>query len=234
MSGAPGRGAPPGGGRRKVGVYGGSFDPIHLGHLRAAEEVREQLGLDYVLFVPAANPPHKPTRRLADGAARLEMVELAVADHPAFAASPIEIERGGVSYSVDTVGELARRDPDAEHWFLVGLDAWREIHLWREIERFLGLVNVAVVRRPPAPLEQSLAHLPIAAREAFCYRPDTRSHGHRNGTTLTFLSIDGLDVSATAIRDALRAGRSVRYLVPPPVERYLREHPLYRSGVEIG
>jgi nicotinate-nucleotide adenylyltransferase len=233
VTGASGREAARGS-RTRIGVYGGSFDPIHLGHLRAAEEVREQLALDRVIFVPAANPPHKPTRHLADGAARLAMIELAVADHSAFAASGIELERGGISYSVETVAEIARREPAAELWFLVGLDAWREIHLWRDVERFFELVNVAVVRRPPAPLETSIEHLPIAAREAFCYGPNTRSYAHRSGRTLTFLSIDGLDVSATAIRDALRDGRSVRYLVPPPVERYLREHPLYRSGVDIG
>jgi nicotinate-nucleotide adenylyltransferase len=213
----------------RIGVFGGSFDPIHLGHLRAAEEAREALALDRVLFVPAANPPHKPTRKLADGALRLEMTRLAVADHPAFVVSTIELERGGVSYSVDTLEEIRRTEGDASLFFLVGVDAFREIHLWRDVTRLFELAHVVVVRRPPAPLEVSVDHLPIAAREAFCYDPVTRSHRHRSGTSLSFLSITGLDVSATSIRSALRAQRSIRYLVPSAVERFIAERRLYSA-----
>ena len=218
----------------RIGVFGGSFDPIHLGHLRAAEEVREALDLDRVLFVPAANPPHKPTRRLADGPHRLEMVRLAIADQPAFDVSELELERGGVSYSVDTLEELRRRNQGASLFFLVGLDAFREIHLWHEAVRLFELASVVVVRRPPAPLDESLDHLPIAARGAFCYDPGTRSHRHRSGTSLIFLSITGLDVSATFIRAALREGRSIRYLVPLAVERFVTENDLYSSEGRIG
>ncbi|MGH7805596.1 MAG: nicotinate-nucleotide adenylyltransferase, partial [Candidatus Binatia bacterium] len=202
-----------------------SFDPIHLGHLRAAEEAREALSLDQVRFVPAANPPHKPGRKLADGADRLEMIRLAIADQPAFAVSTVELDRGGVSYSVDTLAQL--RHPPASLFFLVGVDAFREIHLWRDAPRLFELANVVVVRRPPAPIDDSIDHLPIAAREAFCYDPGTRSHRHRSGTSLSFLPITGLDVSATSIRTLLREGRSIRYFVPPTVATFITERELY-------
>lgn len=218
----------------RLGIYGGSFDPIHLGHLRAAEEVREALELDHVLFVPAANPPHKPTRRLADGSARRTMIELAIADHPGFAVSSIELERGGLSYSIDTITDVGRLEPDAELFFLLGLDAWREIHLWKEVERMFERANLVVVRRPPAPLDVSIEHLPIAAQEAFCYGADRRIYRHRSGTSLTFLSITGLDVSATRVRATLRERHSVRYLVPAAVDRYLADTGLYSSGEQIG
>lgn len=213
----------------RIGVFGGSFDPIHVGHLRAAEEVREELSLDRVLFVPAANPPHKPTRKLAGGPDRLEMIRLAIADHAAFAVSSLELDRGGVSYSVDTLAELRTQHPAASLFFLVGVDAFREIHLWRDVARLFELASVVVVRRPPAPIEDSIDHLPIAARESFCYDSGTRSHRHRSGTSLSFLSITGLDVSATSIRTLLREGRSIRYLVPAAVETFIAERRLYSS-----
>jgi nicotinate-nucleotide adenylyltransferase len=213
----------------RIGVFGGSFDPIHVGHLRAAEEVREALGLDRILFVPAANPPHKPGRELANGADRLEMIRLAIAGYAAFEVSPLELERGGISYSVDTLAELRPRGERDSLYFLVGVDAFREIHLWKDVTHLFELTNVVVVRRPPAPIDESMEHLPIAAREAFCYDPSTRSHRHRSGTSLSFLSITGLDVSATTIRTLRREGRSIRYLVPSTVERFIEERRLYSS-----
>jgi nicotinate-nucleotide adenylyltransferase len=191
----------------RIGVFGGSFDPIHVGHLRAAEEVREALGLDRILFVPAANPPHKPGRELANGADRLEMIRLAIAGHAAFEVSPLELERGGISYSVDTLAELRPRGERDSLYFLVGVDAFREIHLWKDVTHLFELTNVV----------------------AFCYDPSTRSHRHRSGTSLSFLSITGLDVSATTIRTLLREGRSIRYLVPSTVERFIEERRLYSS-----
>jgi nicotinate-nucleotide adenylyltransferase len=218
----------------RVGVFGGSFDPVHYGHLRSAEEVREALELDRVELVPAHQPPHKPDRRLAEDHHRLAMVELAIADNPSFRACALEIERAGVSYSVDTLEALHAREPAAQLHFILGIDAFRDIHTWKEVERIFEIASVVVTSRPPLPADASLAHLPVAAREAFCYDPHTLSHRHRSGTSLRFLPITGIDVSATAIRERVRLGRSIRYLVPPAVERYVEAHQLYRSGDTIG
>ncbi len=219
---------------RKVGIFGGSFDPIHLGHLRSAERVRSALGLDRVVFVPAARPPHKPGRRLADAESRLAMVELAIAAEPAFAASGLELERGGTSYSVDTLEWFQAREPDAALTFIVGDDAFREMQTWRDASRLFELASVVVTNRPPADLETSIAHLPVAARDAFCYDPLTQSYRHRSGTELRFVVITALDVSATAIRSRVREGLPIRGMVPPEVERFIRERNLYRSGEYTG
>ncbi|MGH7860520.1 MAG: nicotinate-nucleotide adenylyltransferase [Candidatus Binatia bacterium] len=215
---------------RGIGVFGGSFDPIHFGHLRAAEEVREALVLEGVVFVPAANPPHKTDVRLVDGALRLRMVELAIADHPRFSASPLEIERGGTSYSVDTLA--AMRKPDVSLHFIVGFDAFREIHTWRESERMFEIASVVVISRPPDDLDHSIGHLPVAARKRFCYDSDTQSYRHESGTVLRFLQITAIGISATAIRRRLRDGRSVRYMIPAAVERFVRERRLYGATID--
>lgn len=215
---------------RRLGILGGSFDPIHVGHLRSAEEVRETLGLDLVYFVPTHEPPHKPQRQLASGRDRLAMAERAIADNPAFRVSAIEIERGGISYSVDTLAAFAARESDATLFFVLGIDAFREMQTWKDVARVFELASVVVTSRPPHAVEPSIEHLPVAARKAFCYDPDTLSFRHRTGTTLQFLPITGIDVSATDIRERARRGSSIRYLVPPSVERYVRQHRLYRSG----
>jgi nicotinate-nucleotide adenylyltransferase len=213
---------------QRLGILGGSFDPVHLGHLRSAEEVRETLALDRVYFVPANHPPHKPERRLAEGRARLAMLEIAIAGNPAFCASAVELERGGTSYSIDTVQSFATTEPGALLFFIVGIDTFREMHTWKDIARLFELANVVVTSRPPSAVELSIEHLPVAAQEAFCYDPSTLSYRHRSGTSLCFLPITGIDVSATAVRERSNRGQSIRYLVPPDVERYIREHGLYR------
>jgi nicotinate-nucleotide adenylyltransferase len=213
---------------QRLGILGGSFDPVHVGHLRSAEEVREAIALDRVYFVPANQPPHKPGRRLAEGRARLAMVEIAIAGNPAFRASDVELNRGGTSYSIDTVQSFATTEPGALLFFIVGIDTFREMHTWKDTARLFELANVVVTSRPPNAIDPSIEHLPVAAQEAFCYDPITLSYRHRSGTRLCFLPITGIDVSATAIRERSHRGQSIRYLVPQDVERYIREHGLYR------
>lgn len=212
---------------RRIGVFGGTFDPVHLAHLRCAEEAREQLGLDEVLFVPAADPPHK-TRRITPAGHRLAMVRRATAGNPAFRVSTIEIERGGRSYTVDTLRALRARLPAGSVLtLLVGLDAFREIGTWKEYRLLFTLADLAVWSRPPHRIGASRTLLPVAARRDFCYGPDQRTLRHRTGNQIRFLTVTALDVSASAIRLRLQRGRSIRYLVPPAVERYLSRHRLY-------
>ena len=212
---------------RRIGVFGGTFDPIHIAHLRCAEEAREQLRLDQVLFVPAADPPHK-TRRITPAVHRLAMVRLATAGHPAFRASAIEMERSGRSYTVDTLRTLRARLPaGCALTLLIGLDAFREIGTWKEYRTLFALADVAVWTRPPHRIRNARALLPVAARADFCYGRDRTRLRHRTGNQIRFLTVTALDVSASAIRLRLRRGRSIRFLVPPSVERYLSRHRLY-------
>lgn len=212
-----------------MGIFGGSFNPIHIGHLRAAEEVREAQHLDRVLFVPAAIPPHKSHRQLASPEQRLEMVRLAISGNRAFTVSDIELRRRGRSYSVDTLRELRAQFPHWQLYFIVGLDAFAEIDTWKEFERLFELSHFVVVSRPGIPIRPLRQLLPVVTRKAFWYAPDGLTLVHRSGHSVVFQRITGFDVSATAIRQALFQGRSVRYLVPQPVERYILRHGLYQG-----
>jgi nicotinate-nucleotide adenylyltransferase len=208
---------------RPVGVYGGTFNPIHVGHLRAAEETAEALGLERVLFVPSALPPHKAEDggdAIAPGELRLAWVRLAIADNPRFAADPIEVERGGASYLVDTLRELRERLAAAgeEPVFLVGSDAFAEMGEWRAPRELFGLAHYAVIARPPLRGGRLDDWLPAAVRDLVELAPDGRSGRHRSaGTWLRVVEIAGFDVSASDLRARLREGRSVRYLLPEPV-----------------
>ena len=190
----------------KLGLLGGMFDPIHLGHLRAAEIVRESLGLDEVIFVPAGVPPHRG-RPAAAGLDRYAMVALATSTQRAFLPSDVELAREGPSYTVETVAQLRARHPQAEVFLIVGSDNLPMIAEWREPERLLEMCTVAVVERPgsaPAPAGK----VPPARLRRV------------EGTTLPIASRD--------LRERIRAGRSVRHLVPDGVADYIDKRGLYR------
>jgi nicotinate-nucleotide adenylyltransferase len=215
-----------------VGIFGGTFNPIHLGHLRAAEEVREALGLAEVRFVPCAVPPHKTDATLPPPTERLRMVELAVAGVPGFRAWDVEVLRPGPSYSIDTVRalrtEVGERTPIA---FVLGRDAFADFANWREPDAILGLCDVVVITRPPWPATLDVADFPVASQGAVWYDPRSGVFRHASGHTVRLLPITALDVSATAIRERLRAGRSIRFLVPAAVEAYIAAAGLYRAEV---
>jgi nicotinate-nucleotide adenylyltransferase len=214
-----------------IGIFGGTFNPIHFGHLRAAEEVREAEGLDEIRLVPAALPPHKESAGLVAAAHRLRMVELSIAGVPGFRVSSIELERPGPSYSIDTLRAVAAEvGPAARVVFVVGIDAFRELHTWREYAAIFGLCDVVVLSRPPWP--ERLAHedIPLAARDAFWYESTSESFRHESGHVLSLQRIPGLDISAARIRARVASRRSIRFLVSPAVEAYIAEHGLYRKG----
>jgi nicotinate-nucleotide adenylyltransferase len=213
-----------------VGIFGGTFDPVHVGHLRAAEDVREALGLAEIRFVPAATPPHKDAHAVSAPAARLHMLELATAGVPGFRVWPIEVERRGPSYSIDTV--RAARDelgPDARVAFVLGRDAFAEFHTWKDYPAMFSLCDVVVITRPPQQDALSMADIPVATRGAFCYDGASGSFHHESGHRVIPLSIVPLDISATDIRSRLASGRSIRFLVPAAVQTYLESSGLYRS-----
>jgi len=214
-------------GVRRVGLLGGTFNPVHLAHLRCAEEVREQQRLERVLFIPSAVPPHKAGAEVIAAEHRLAMVRLAVAGNPAFRVSTIEIRRAGHSYSVDTLRLLHARMPGCRFLFILGMDAFRDLATWKEYTAIFGLCDILVISRPPHEQAPGLDALPIAVRSEFCYGSSKLEMRHTTGHCIRFQRISALDISASTIRQRLRAGRSIRYLVPLSVERYIARHGLY-------
>jgi nicotinate-nucleotide adenylyltransferase len=188
----------------RLGVFGGTFDPVHLGHLRAAENAREALALTEVVFVPAGQPPHRPA---PGGSAfdRYAMVALATASHPGFVASDVEVARAGASYTVETLAALRAGRPEAELVLIVGSDTYPELGTWREAARLRSLCTLAVVRRPGPEEDVSRPEPGVA---------------HVPGP--------GLPISASQVRQRVHAGESVRYLVPDGVADYIAKRGLYR------
>ena len=201
-----------------IGMLGGTFDPIHAGHLALARVALDQLGLDRILFVPAGQPPHKRGRPITPAEDRLAMVELAIAGEPRFATSRIEIDRPGPSYTADTAEALVARpasgDRPTELTVILSAESFAELPSWHEPARLLRLARIAVAPRlgHPAPSPAWLAQrLP-----GFGDRVDVLEGPH-------------LDISASDIRARVAGGRSIEGLVPPPVAAYIKEHHLYRE-----
>jgi len=207
--------------RARVGLFGGTFNPIHVGHLRAAEEVGEALGLERVVFVPSAQPPHKRQREddvIAPATERLAWVRAAVAGNPRFSVDAIEQARAGPSYSVDTLRAYAGEPGQARVVFVIGSDAFVDLGSWREPGALLSLANFAVMTRPPGPRGALVEWLPADLARHVELAPDGRSARHREaGTWIRTVEITALDVSSSDVRARLRAGRSVRYLLPDGV-----------------
>lgn len=217
----------------RIGLFGGTFDPIHWGHLRSAEEVREAFSLDRLLFVPASNPPHKKRQPSTSARDRLEMVRLAIAKNPGFALSTVELSRPGKSYSVDTLRHFAQtQSPKNSLYFILGLDAFREIGSWKDFQDIFPLCHLIVTSRPGCGDSMSLGRMPVAVRRLFCYDPRKKIYRHKSGTHLSFFRLTDIAISASEIRDRLREGRSIRYLVPFEVETYIKKRGLYRGAQE--
>lgn len=201
----------------KLGVMGGTFDPVHIGHLVTAEEARYQFGLDEVIFVPSARPPHKTGVRQSTPEHRLRMVELAVEGNPFLTVSDIEVSRDGPSYTIVTLRSIRMlRGLDATLFFITGADAILEILTWKDPEELLAESSFIAASRPGHRLD--------AVREAL---PEFNSAGEKAVDRVFEMQIPALAISSTDIRERARAGRTFRYLVPEPVWEYVREHGLY-------
>jgi nicotinate-nucleotide adenylyltransferase len=201
---------------RRIAIFGGTFDPIHIGHLAIAEDARWALCADQVVFVPAAHQPLKAPQVGATAEQRLAMVELAVAGNPRFAVYDWEVRRGGVSYTIDTVAAIEQQHPQADLVFVLGADALALLPRWHQIERLMLLCRFAVLRRPgyKLRLDGVLTTLP-------------QLHDR-----LTVIDGPALTISASEIRQRLRAGQPVRYHLPAAVWRYIERHGLYRGNTE--
>jgi nicotinate-nucleotide adenylyltransferase len=215
----------------RVGVFGGTFNPIHLGHLVLAEEIRGRLGLDRVLFVPSGRPPHKADR-LPSGRQRLAMVRLAVADNPSFEAIDLEVRRDGKSYTIETLRSLARRYPaGTEFCFLIGMDAFEEIATWHEAGRLADYAHFAVFPRPGHPLRPPGRFVPAAWAPGRARRDAAgiTTYPLGGGKRLLLVPTETLSLAASTIRARVALGASITYLVPAAVERFIGKNGLYRN-----
>lgn len=228
--------------RPRTGVLGGTFNPIHVAHLRAANEAADALDLERVLFVPSGRPPHKNGTDGTDEAddegdvmapaeLRLAWVERAIAGEPRFAVDRVELDRDGPSFLVETLSALGERLAPERPVFLVGQDAFREMDTWRDPKRLFELAHYAVMTRPPMPAGSLGDWLPPARVGDFELAADGRSARHRQaGTWVRIVEITPMDVSSSEIRRRLREGRSVRYLLPDAVHDAIVESGVYSQA----
>jgi nicotinate-nucleotide adenylyltransferase len=198
-----------------VGILGGTFNPPHIGHLVMALQAREQLGLDRVVLMPVAVPPHKEADGDPGAGVRLELARLAAEGEDGLEVSTAEIDRGGASFTVDTLEELHERDPEQELTFIVGADMAHSLPAWRAPERILELARLAVAER------EGIARDDIAERLAPLH----------DGSRVTFFDMPRIDVSSSDIRRRVAEGRSVRHLVPDAVAQAIADRDLYRTTV---
>ena len=216
--------------RQRLGIFGGAFNPVHLAHLRLAEEAREHCQLDQVLFLPTADPPHKTLPDESPSFAhRLAMVAAAIAGNPAFSVSDLEGTRPGKNYSVKILERLRSLYLHCDFFFIIGMDSFRDLAVWHDYRRLFDLTNLVVTRRPGVNHGDLLDLLPVAIRPEFCYDSTGKMLMHASGTRIIFLEETYLDISSTYIRQLLLSGRSVRYLLPTPVADYIEQHALYRG-----
>jgi nicotinate-nucleotide adenylyltransferase len=206
-----------------IGILGGSFNPPHLGHLALARDARRELGLERVLLMPLHTAPHKPGGEDPGPGHRLAMTRLAVANEPGVEASALEIERGGPSYSADTLTEIHASDPEDELTFIVGADTALTLPGWRRPETVLGLARLAVASRPGSAegeVLEALARIPM----------DAAPGAPRAEPEVVFLSMGPVEASSSLARERLAAGAPVADLLDPAVERYILEHRMYGAG----
>ena len=215
---------------RKIGLFGGTFNPIHLGHLRSAEEIRESFELGQVIFIPASYPPHKEKGDILPASTRAQMVRLAIADNPRFAFSEVELRRPGKSYSVETITHFRQQfGPDTELYFILGLDSFLEINTWKEYRALFALCHFIVMTRPGFEKNFTPEHLPVEMAKDFCYDSPRGGYAHRSGFFVFPKEITALDISSTQIRQNIRKHHSVKYLLPEPVEAFIYQNKLYRN-----
>jgi nicotinate-nucleotide adenylyltransferase len=218
-----------------IGLFGGTFNPIHLGHLRVAQEVKEGFGLERIYFIPSARPPHKGMSDLAKAQDRYQMLAEAIYENPGFVASDVELKREGRSYTIDTVSHFKSIiEKDTPCYLIVGSDAFFEINTWKSFRNLLDLIPFIVMKRPSEVsgkndfinmlaqyITESIADGYELSKDASCFR-------HAVKQAIYLFDVTQLDISSTKIRDLVRCGGSVKYLVPDTVEKYIHTKGLYR------
>jgi len=213
---------------RRLGLFGGTFNPIHYGHLRSAEEVCESLALTRLWFIPAAQPPHKTVTGVIPFEVRLEMTRLAVGDHPVISVSDLEGRRPGRSYSIETLRQIHQDlGPGWDLYFILGLDAILEIATWKDYQDLFTLSHFVVLDRPGYDRTRLAEVLMGEVHPLFRPLPAGTGFRHPSGHQVVLLATTLMDISGTGIRNMVRHGRSIRYLLPEAVRGYIITHKLY-------
>lgn len=202
-------------GIKKVGIMGGTFDPIHIAHLQLAECAYEQYGLDEIRFIPAKYPPHKRDRQVLSESIRASMVKIAIAPNPHFTCSDIELNRVGYSYTSDTLSDLAAMEPNSRFYFIVGADSLNYMEEWHHPEEIFERAVILCANRDELPRER------IDGKASFLRE--------KFGADIRLIDLPALDISSHMIRDAVASGRSIRYYVTESVYDYITKHHLYRE-----
>ena len=222
--------------RKRVGILGGSFDPVHRGHIGLATGALEKFRLDHILFIPAYLSPHKLTNEPASPHHRLAMLKLALGSHPSFSILEIELEKKQVSFTVDTLSVLTPLNPDTDYYLIMGIDAFLSIKTWKSVHRLLGMCHVIVATRPGYSLEGMEECLEnIFGESENLYSPgtlegDIRVFRHlEKKTTLNFFDLPPMDISSTVIREKIHRHQEIKNMLPPEVENYMIENQLYRE-----
>jgi nicotinate-nucleotide adenylyltransferase len=211
----------------RIGLLGGSFNPVHNAHLRIAVEAQLACLLDRIIFIPAADPPHKPLAGNVSFEHRSKMVSMAIDGRPGFEMSAVEAERDGKSYSIDTIRIFRKRLPDDALFFIIGGDSFLEIGTWNRYAEIFPLCNMIVAERPGCPIANRLEALPDAVRGLFSLDVETGSLMHHSGTSIFFITGSPLDLSSTEIRRLAASGADITRYVPPNVAAYISQQRIY-------
>lgn len=220
---------------KRIGLFGGTFNPVHMGHIKVALGIKEQFRLDEILFIPSALPPHKRLDDIANADVRLEMVRAALANQPGLTASDVEIKRDGPSFTIDTIEHFIKyMPPDTTLFFIVGLDAMLEIKTWRSFDRLFDLISFIVTARPGEcsgnrhsqwqELEECLRK---DVSRQYHFDPDTLSFTHAEKQTVYISEVTFVNISATDIREKIKNGESLKGLLPESVDDMIKTRGLY-------
>lgn len=215
--------------QERIGLFGGTFNPIHFGHLRGAEEICEKFQLDKVIFIPARIPPHKNGGVVTAPEHRLAMVQIGIHNNPAFAATDFEISQDRVSYTILTVRYFRKGlGTGSKLFFLLGMDSFRELTTWKDYAQLFDLTNFVVMSRPGYSRVSLSEVLPVDVAKKFDYNPKQQCFEHVSGNKIFFQEITLLEIASRTIRTRIRNQQSVRYLMPRAVVEYIERHRLYR------
>ncbi|MCU0598393.1 MAG: nicotinate-nucleotide adenylyltransferase [Desulfobacterales bacterium] len=218
-----------------IGLFGGTFNPIHLGHLRTAQEVKEGFGLERVYFIPSAIPPHKGIADLAKAQNRYQMLAEAIYDNPGFVASDVELKREGRSYTIDTVSHfISIFEKDTPCYLIVGSDAFLEINTWKSYRDLFDMIPLIVMKRPAQTsrdedfLNTLARYISESVTRGYELAEDKSCFLHAGKQAIYLFDVTPIDISSTKIRNLIRQGASVKYLVPDSVDKYIQTKGLYR------
>ncbi|MBW1710460.1 MAG: nicotinate-nucleotide adenylyltransferase [Deltaproteobacteria bacterium] len=219
----------------RLGLFGGTFNPIHFGHLRAAEEIAELMELAEVLFIPAAQPPHKDPTPVVDFTHRFNMTQAAIKDRPGFSVSDMEAQREGPSYTVDSLRQLHQEYGDRlDPYFILGQEAFMEIPAWKEFKKLFDLTQIVVINRPQNASEKAGRLLKKMISSKYSWDADLKAYTCPGKKNVFYRDVTRLEISSTNIRARLLQGESIRFLVPDPVREYIEKNGLYQKPAVIG